>query len=189
MNTPLGSHIAAGSKRGGMLRKTWVSVLAVALIPAVGVALATSVTLNSGNGIEFGQGSQQTIACDTSIATAIHEAWYQTGGVFEVSTIELSTLNINTSTANNGGCGGKTLKISLLDSSGTALVIGTSSATSTSVTVPTSDGSATTTNGLSSALTNASASSGTVGVLTITLPATIHLDATSVYRIAIESQI
>jgi len=154
----------------------------------MGYTLAANVTLNNGANIEFGQGAQATIACDTSIMTALNEVWYQTGSIFEVSTIELSTLDINTSTANDGGCGGKDLKVSLLDSAGTPIIIGTSSATSATVTIPTTDGSATTTGGLTSQLTNASSSSGTEGVLTITLPASVHVDASTVYRITVETE-
>jgi hypothetical protein len=143
------------------------------------------VTINSGVATEFGQGSQPTIACDQSVNTAISQTWYQTSTYFRVSTISLTNLNNASSSTLDGGCGGKKIKLQLLNSSGTALTIGTSSSTSVTITIPISndDISDATLNGNTAALTN----SGTTSTVTITIPSTTAINAGDVHRITLET--
>ena len=190
IGSPLSNRV--NSRFGGSVNHRSKKIIAGFLIatvgPLVATTLAASVTIGTGS-LEFGQGSQAAVACDTAITTAITETWYNTSTIFEVATIVLSDLNTAAGAGvSNAGCGGKILKVSLLGSSGTALTIGSSgTATSASVTL-----AATGVNGAqtiaSNGVTASLASAGAAATLTLTIPtASIHLDAASVYRVTVET--
>ena len=190
VGSPLSNRV--NSRFGGSVNHRSKKIIAGFLIatvgPLVATTLAASVTIGTGS-LEFGQGSQAAVACDTAITTAITETWYNTSTIFEVATIVLSDLNTAAGAGvSNAGCGGKILKVSLLGSSGTALTIGSSgTATSASVTL-----AATGVNGAqtiaSNGVTASLASAGATATLTLTIPtASIHLDAASVYRVTVET--
>jgi len=191
IGSPLAGRVSSnfGGSVNHRTKKIIAGVLIATLGPLVATTLAASVTIGDGNNLEFGQGSQAAVACDTTITTAITETWYETSTVFQVATIVLSNLDTRAGVGvSNAGCGGKTLKVSLLGSTGTSLTIGSSgTTTSTSVTLAATgvDGSQTVaSNGVTASL----ASAGQLGTLTITIPtATIHLSAATVYRVAIET--
>ncbi len=190
VGSPLSNRV--NSRFGGSVNHRSKKIIAGFLIatigPLVATTLAASVTIGTGS-LEFGQGSQAAVACDTAITTAITETWYNASTIFEVATIVLSDLNTAAGAGvSNAGCGGKILKVSLLGSSGTALTIGSSgTATSASVTLasPGVNGVQTiASNGVTASL----ASAGTTATLTLTIPtASIHLDATTVYRVTVET--
>ena len=190
VGSPLSNRV--NSRFGGSVNHRSKKIIAGFLVatvgPLVATTLAASVTIGTGS-LEFGQGSQAAVACDTAITTAITETWYNTSTIFEVATIVLSDLNTAAGAGvSNAGCGGKILKVSLLGSSGTALTIGSSgTATSASVTL-----AATGVNGAqtiaSNGVTASLASAGATATLTLTIPtASIHLDAASVYRVTVET--
>ena len=190
VGSPLSNRV--NSRFGGSVNHRSKKIIAGFLIatigPLVATTLAASLTIGTGS-LEFGQGSQAAVACDTAITTAITETWYNTSTIFEVATIVLSDLNTAAGAGvSNAGCGGKILKVSLLGSSGTALTIGSSgTATSASVTLasPGVNGNQTiASNGVTASL----ASAGATATLTLTIPtASIHLDAASVYRVTVET--
>ena len=195
MHRNIGSPLAGrvSSNFGGSVnhrtKKIIVGLLIAIIGPLIATTLAASVTIGSGSTLEFGQGSQAAVACDTSITTSITETWYQSTTVFQVATIVLTGLDTRAGAGvSNAGCGGKTLKISLLDNSGNPLTIGSSgTATSASVTFASTgvDGAQTlASNGVTGLLSTA----GAGATLTLTIPTTsIHLDAASVYRVAVET--
>ena len=184
MRRNIGSPLAGrvSSNFGGSVNHRTKKIIAGLLIatigPLIATTLAASVTIGNGSTLEFGQGSQAAVACDTSITTAITETWYQTSTVFRVNSIVLTLLD---STA----CTGKNLKLSLLGTSGTALTVGTSSATS--ITVALNNALTTQTGGTLAGSTAVLASPGTSATLTVTLDSTINLDAATVYRVALET--
>ena len=160
-------------------------------------ALAASVTLNNGDAVEFGQGTGLVIACDEEIVTRINEEWYQTDEVFQVSTIELTDLNVAVSTDPDSGCGGKVIKIQLLDNLGVPLIIGDTDLTEISVTLPAGGGTgpipATATSGATAVFE--SPTSNDLGTLTVTIDGsvdpllrTVHPVAADVYRVTLESE-
>ena len=152
-------------------------------------ALAASVTLNNGDAVEFGQGTGLVIACDEEIVTRINEEWYQTDEVFQVSTIELTDLNVAVSTDPDSGCGGKVIKIQLLDDEGLPLTIGDSSGvTEISVTLP-AGGGGTPSDITSGATAVFMATSGPdEGTLTVTIDGTVDTVAADVFRVTLESE-
>ena len=190
VGSPLSNRV--NSRFGGSVNHRSKKIIAGFLIatigPLVATTLAASVTIGTGS-LEFGQGSQAAVACDTAITTAITETWYNASTIFEVATIVLSDLNTAAGAGvSNAGCGGKILKVSLLGSSGTALTIGSSgTATSASVTLASPGVNGTQTiasNGVTASL----ASAGATATLTLTIPtASIHLDAATVYRVTVET--
>jgi len=146
-------------------------------------ALAASVTLNNGDAVEFGQGTGLVIACDEEIVTRINEEWYQTDAVFQVSTIELTDLNVAESTVANSGCGGKVIKIQLLDNLGVPLIVGNSDLTEISVTL---DVPPTATSGATAVFE--SPSNDDIGTLTVTISGSVHPVASGVFRVTLESE-
>lgn len=189
IDSPLSNRV--NSRFGGSINHRSKKVIAGLLIavigPLIATTLAASVTIGTGT-LEFGQGSQAAVACDTAITTAVTESWYQTSAVFQVATIVLTGLDTRAGAGvSNAGCGGKTLKISLLDSSGNPLTIGSSgTVTSASVTYAASDG--TQTIGVNGVTAVASAGASASSTLTLTIPTgSVHLDAASVYRVAVET--
>ena len=180
IGSPLAGRVSSnfGGSVNHRTKKIIAGVLIATLGPLVATTLAASVTIGSGT-LEFGQGSQEAIACDTSITTAITEAWYQSGPYFRVATIVLTDFNSAVGAGvSNAGCGGKVLKISLLGLDGTALAIGTSgTTTSSSVTITSTTVATPAVNGTTATL------SGT----TLTLTVIANLDASTVYRVALET--
>lgn len=84
--------------------------LAIALL--AGPSFAASITINSATDIEFGQGAEDVVTCDADgIDVALESAF--DGSVFDVSSVELTDISV--------GCTGKYLRLTLLDSGGTAL--------------------------------------------------------------------
>jgi hypothetical protein len=167
-------------------------------IPLVATSLASQVTIsgNASNGaIEFGQGNQVTVACDTSIQTSVGEIWSSSQTNFIVDTITLSGFNNQSNlsaTTSNQGCGGKTLKVSLFNTSNVQTPIGSDNSTIVSFVVPTSDGSLGTITGNgggSNGVTGTISGSGTNSTVVMTIPASsVNLLATNVGRVALESQ-
>ena len=134
--------------------------------------LAALVTINSGSALEFGQGNVSTTVCDSSIGTHVNQSWNQASTIFQVDAIVVTSLS---------GCGGKTITLRLLQTDGTALALGTALQTSIAVTVPASDGAATTSGATGSSATLSS------GTLTVTIAPSTALNAASVGRITIET--
>lgn len=86
----------------------------VALTTSLGGVLAANTTINLGGNIEFGQGITGAVVCDPNIDTAIDQSF--NGTSFQVSRVALSGIDATTN-----GCGGEVLKVSLLNSSGSAI--------------------------------------------------------------------
>ena len=183
MHRNIGSPLAGrvSSNFGGSVNHRTKKIIAGLLIatlgPLVATTLAASVTIGSGN-LEFGQGSQAAVACDSAITSAITETWYQTSTIFRVATISLTALD-------TAACTGKSLKITLLGSTGTALIVGSTSATSITVALTNVAGSQS--GGTLAGNTASLSTTGTDNTLTVTLNAAINLDASTVYRVALET--
>ena len=141
--TPLGS--ALGNSRFSSTRRSkrkFIAFLAFSvLIPFVATTLATTVSITGRGGstaIEFGQGSQVAVACDTTILTSVSEAWDSASSRFDVTAINISGLNLNevsTATTNNQGCGGHALKVDLIGSGQLAIGYVSSAAVNGPVTI------------------------------------------------------
>lgn len=98
----------------------------VALTTSLGGVFAANTAINLGTNIEFGQGTASTSVCDSSITTNVEQVWSST--TFTVSRVGLTGIDAV-------ACGGKTIKVSLLDASGSAIcsIDGTGSAVTKSL--------------------------------------------------------
>lgn len=179
IGSPLAGRVSSnfGGSVNHRTKKIIVGLLIAIIGPLIATTLAASVTIGSGN-LEFGQGSQAAVACDSAITSAITETWYQTSTIFRVATISLTALD-------TAACTGKSLKITLLGSTGTALIVGSTSATSITVALTNVAGSQS--GGTLAGNTASLSTTGTDNTLTVTLNAAINLDASTVYRVALET--
>jgi hypothetical protein len=177
--TPLSGRV--GPNFGGSVNNKTKKIIAGLLIatlgPLVATTLAASVTIGTGS-LEFGQGSQAAVACDNAITSAITESWYQSSTFFRVATISLTALD-------TAACTGKSIKISLLGSTGTALTLG--STAETSITVALTNVTGAQSGGTLAGSTASLSTTGTNNTLTVTLNAAVNLDASTVYRVALET--
>jgi hypothetical protein len=180
VGSPLSNRV--NSRFGGSVNHRSKKIIAGFLIATVGpfvaTTLAASVTIGTGS-LEFGQGSQAAVACDSVITTSMTETWYEAGTFFRVATMSLTGLDTT-------ACTGKYFKLSLLGSTGTALTVG--SAAETSITVKLTDVSGSQATGSTLAGSTASLSTtGTNNTLLVTLNAAVYLNASTVYRVTVET--
>ena len=127
MTTPLAHALPGGSPdpdrraakapkppRAGRRRGLVPALIAIAALTAlVGSGFAASVTINSGNAIEFGQGKNTVSACDSAATASLGSAYDASDSRVEVSGLTITNLAAT--------CEGKYLRASLLDSSGVVL--------------------------------------------------------------------
>jgi hypothetical protein len=102
-----------------------IGVTLVALVPFMMSTFAANVTVGSG-ALEFGQGSQQAIACDPTVFVSIGEEWHSqptptdsSAGFFRVKAVTISNLDLN-------NCRGKKLRMRLINTTGSEIAIGAS---------------------------------------------------------------
>jgi hypothetical protein len=123
---------AASKKRGvNSSRKTILGIAAAAAIAVVGSTLAANISINTGSGLEFGQGITATAACSGSNAitmtpTSTFTNTGGTSGTFYMSGITFGGKGLDNVTADNT-CDGRTFTIQAWDNnaSSNALVLST----------------------------------------------------------------
>jgi hypothetical protein len=126
LDSPLSGKVAKRRRAGSNTRKKVVlGVAAISVIPFLLSTFAASVTIGSG-ALEFGQGSQQAIACDQNVFIALGEEWHanpssndSSDGFFRVRTATISNLNLE-------ACSGRKLRLRMIDGNSAELVIGNS---------------------------------------------------------------
>ena len=86
-------------------------IAGIALTSSIGgVFAANSITLNTNNTLEFGQGAATASACDAGITVNVTQKLAATGTAFVVRNVELEDIN-------DTACANKDLVVSLVDSS------------------------------------------------------------------------
>lgn len=124
LNSPLSGKVTSGFGGVGRYKSRIVAGTAViAFVPFLLSTFAASVTVGTGN-LEFGQGSQQAIACDDTVYVALGEEWHanpsaedSSAGFFRVRTATVSNLNL-------AACANKKLRLRLIDGTSAELVLG-----------------------------------------------------------------
>ena len=124
LHSPLSGPVNSGFGGGKKYKSKIVFGIAVmGLIPFVMSTFAASVTVGNG-ALEFGQGSQQAIACDSKIYIAMGEEWHAqpaqndpSAGFFRVRAVTVSNLDLQS-------CAGKKLRVRLIDGSSQEIGIG-----------------------------------------------------------------
>jgi hypothetical protein len=199
--SPLGGHLNTnfGGRRRPRKRAIFGAILIV-LLPYIGSSLAASVTItgrNAGGAVEFAQGIQSTVVCDSSLITSLDSSYYVSGDYFKVETITVSDINTvdsQTATTSNAGCGNKKLTLTVYTTTGgvTALApFGNSGATQVTFTVPTSGTSVTVdTSTVNTGITATASITANVGVITLSLlsvSSSYYVNASNVSKIGIET--
>ena len=124
LHSPLSGPVNSGFGGGKKYKSKIVFGVAVmAFIPFVMSTFAASVTVGNG-ALEFGQGSQQAIACDSKIYIAMGEEWHgaptttdPSAGFFRVRAVTVSNLDLQ-------NCAGKKLRVRLIDGTSQEITIG-----------------------------------------------------------------
>ncbi|MCX6426958.1 MAG: hypothetical protein F2845_06635 [Actinobacteria bacterium] len=125
LQSPLSGRVDAGFGGGSQRHKNKVifGVALACIVPFLLSTFAASVTVGSG-ALEFGQGSQQAIACDPTVFAAISEEWHSlpvagdtSAGFFRVRGVTISNLDLV-------ACKGKKLRVRLINTAGAELAIG-----------------------------------------------------------------
>ena len=129
------------SRFGGNGRTRSKIVAAVAVMASVPFILSTfaaSVTVGSGS-LNFGQGSQQAVACDSQVYVALAQEWYSaptptdaTNGYFRVKSVTVSGVDLV-------ACQKTKLRIRLIDNVGKEIAVGPSDAKVLQMAIPTSE--------------------------------------------------
>ncbi len=104
--------------------KAILGLAGIAAVALLGSTLAANISLNSGTGVEFGQGVALTTACDDSITSTPSATFANAanGGGFNFSTVAFSNVS--------SACWGKTFTLKAYgDTSATPLDIATVSTT------------------------------------------------------------
>ena len=193
-NSPLSGRIGSRFGGRGARRRTRIIVatLFVILAGSFATTLAANVTISGGNAYEFGQGQVPTIACDTTVTSAITEVFHTASANFHVQAITLSNLNLaspaSTTNTSDQGCGGKTLSVRLLDSSASPLPLGDTGPTAITFVVPTvATSPVTNSQGATIAVTGAAATGSATITLSSATP-TIRATASAVARVVLETE-
>jgi hypothetical protein len=125
LHSPLSGPVNSGFGGGGKKFKSKIvaGVTVIALVPFLLSTFAASVTVGNG-ALEFGQGSQQAIACDSKIYIAMGEEWKgapaendPSAGFFRVRSVTVSNLDLQ-------NCAGKKLRVRLIDGSSQEISLG-----------------------------------------------------------------
>lgn len=124
LGSPLGGRISSGFGGGRSHKSKLIfGILIVVLIPFLFSTYAANVTVGNGP-LEFGQGSQQAIACDPTVYVAMAEEWQSnpqpndpSAGFFRVKSVTISNVDLNS-------CKNKKLRVRLIDLTGKEIVVG-----------------------------------------------------------------
>jgi hypothetical protein len=107
-------------------KKKFKVLLGVGLLAAVmgmGSTLAASITLSSGNPVEFGQGVAATTACDGTLTVTPYSTYVNretsTAAGFVFSSVTISNLDTSTTSSSGVGCGGRFLVLKAYTDSST----------------------------------------------------------------------
>jgi len=124
LHSPLSGPVNSGFGGGKKYKSKIVAgATIIAFVPFLLSTFAASVTVGNG-ALEFGQGSQQAIACDPKIFIALGEEWKSapvendpSAGFFRVRTVTVSNLDLER-------CAGKKLRVRLIDGSSQEITVG-----------------------------------------------------------------
>jgi hypothetical protein len=156
--------------------KLLLLISGIALAASIGVVFATNtITINSGNGIEFGAGTAATSACDTSITTALSQTYSSTNSRFELSNIVLSGIA--------DACNGKTVNVVVVGPNDNCGIDG-----ATTIATPTLSSNAATLSSGADGFTLGATAITSGQTATITMPVAAGCDSTTVTKIGIATK-
>ena len=120
----LDTSMSSGFNRSGRGKsKFLLGALILGCFPLLVSTFAANVTVGTG-ALEFGQGSQQATACDSTVYVALGEEWHasptpqdSSNGFFRVRAVTISNLDLTT-------CAGKKLRVRLIDGNSAEITTG-----------------------------------------------------------------
>jgi hypothetical protein len=124
MGSPLETSMRnSSSHRTTGKTKFLIGALVLGALPLLVSTFAASVTVGTGS-LEFGQGSQQATACDSTVFVAMGEEWHpmptaqdSSNGFFRVRSVTISNLDLQM-------CAAKKLRLRLIDGSSNEITLG-----------------------------------------------------------------
>ena len=124
MRSILDSSMSSGFNRSSRGKSKFIlGALALGAVPLIVSTFAASVTVGTGS-LEFGQGSQQATACDSTVFVAMGEEWHASpttadpsNGFFRVRAVTISNLDLTS-------CAGKKLRLRLIDGASKEITTG-----------------------------------------------------------------
>lgn len=116
--------MSSGFNRSGKGKSKFIlGAVVLGCIPLIVSTFAASVTVGTGS-LEFGQGSQQATACDSTVYVAMSEEWHAnpsaqdaSDGFFRVRAVTISNLDLTS-------CAGKKLRVRLIDGNSAEITSG-----------------------------------------------------------------
>ena len=159
--------------------KAMLGLAGIAAVALLGSTLAANISLNSGAGVEFGQGVALTTACDSEITSTPTATFANATGAgqFNFSTVAFSNVS--------SACLGKTFTLKAYgDTSATPLVIATNGATTYNQATFTFTTASTTSPGITTASWSHSLASSAISLGFSGTQAT----AGAVFKLTLESQ-
>ena len=182
LTSPLSGRVNSGFGGGGNRHKNKIilGVVIAVTVPFLLSTFAASVTVGTGT-LQFGQGSQQVIACDPNVFASIGEEWHSqptptdtSAGFFRVSSVAISNLDLV-------GCRSTKLRVRLISTTGVELPVGPfPTNTVLQITLPNTDSPVSTSDPTVLALTYLASDGSTIsGGMAAT--ASINVSGVSVY--------
>ena len=115
--SPLSGAFSGSSEPAKKKKKNGAILLiaGIALTSSIGgVFAANSITINSGNALEFGQGVAATSSCDDGVTTSLSQSFVSTATGFRAGTLTIGGLKTTE-------CADVDLKVSLINDSNSAI--------------------------------------------------------------------
>lgn len=184
--SPLNIHpeadVSAKKRKNNKALKILLGVGALIAVPVIGSTLAASITINSGGGVEFGQGLVQAAACDSDGVTVTPVAAFvntASAGSFTLGSVEVTGIA--------SGCDAKTFTIRAYPtSSSTAITLSTGTGTDDALKVLfDSDGSSTRIYENSAGQVDYSISSQSSTAFKVAIATTVN--ASEIYKFTLET--
>ena len=124
MRSILDTSMSSGFNRSGKGKSKFIlGAVVLGCIPLIVSTFAASVTVGTGS-LEFGQGSQQATACDSTVYVAMSEECHAnpsaqdaSDGFFRVRAVTISNLDLTS-------CAGKKLRVRLIDGNSAEITSG-----------------------------------------------------------------
>lgn len=114
------SGVASEKKKRSRSPKIILGLCVLLAIPVIGTTFASTVTVNSGKSVDFGQGQAGAIACDPQVTVSPGAAFVSTGGgTWQLDTITIGGINTTNSgtgaTDQSTGCAGDSITLTGYD--------------------------------------------------------------------------
>jgi len=140
LNSPLSGRVT--SRFGGSGKQRSKILLGVSLAVAVPLLVSTfaaSVTVGSGN-LNFGQGSEQAVSCDSQVYVALGQEWHSATTPTDSTAVFFRVKSVTVSGLNLVACQNTKLRVRLIDMQGKEIQLGgAAGATVLQISVPQSE--------------------------------------------------